>query len=131
MRSPTDLSRLIKFLTRDHWKALFDEVLGQHFGPVMREFDLREQHVQGQAAHRGRAYRRRRSCDPSICTLIAPSSVSAFPTCAGGSTITIAPRRHSKTRTERARATVLVHVEFREDEAAEAFERDFEAYTDA
>jgi hypothetical protein len=32
-------------------------VLGQHFGPVMREFDLREQHVQGQAVHRGRAYR--------------------------------------------------------------------------
>jgi hypothetical protein len=36
-----------------------------------------------------------------------------------------------ETRTERPRATVLVHVEFREDEAAEAFERDFEAYTDA
>ena len=35
-----------------------------------------------------------------------------------------------ETRTERPRATVLVHVEFREDEAAEAFERDFEAYTD-
>ena len=27
--------------------------------------------------------------------------------------------------------TVLVHVEFREDDLAEAFERDFGAYTDA
>jgi hypothetical protein len=36
-----------------------------------------------------------------------------------------------ETRTERPRATVLVHVEFREDETAEAFERFFEAYTDA
>jgi hypothetical protein len=36
-----------------------------------------------------------------------------------------------ETRTERPRATVLVHVEFREDNDAEAFERDFEAYTDA
>jgi hypothetical protein len=35
-----------------------------------------------------------------------------------------------ETKTERPRATVLVHVEFREDEAAEAFERDFGAYTD-
>jgi hypothetical protein len=35
-----------------------------------------------------------------------------------------------ETRTEKPRATVLVHVEFQESEAAEAFERDFEAYTD-
>ena len=35
-----------------------------------------------------------------------------------------------ETRTESPRATVLVHVEFRENETAEAFERDFGAYTD-
>jgi hypothetical protein len=40
MRSHTDLSRLIKFLARDEWKALFEEVLGQHFGPAMQEFGL-------------------------------------------------------------------------------------------
>lgn len=34
-------------------------------------------------------------------------------------------------RTERPRATVLVHIEFREDDDAEAFERDFGTYTDA
>ena len=33
--------------------------------------------------------------------------------------------------TERPRATVRVHVEFREDDDGEAFERDFGAYTDA
>ena len=37
-----------------------------------------------------------RSCDPSICTSIALGSATAFPTCAAGSTITIAPRRHSR-----------------------------------
>jgi len=36
-----------------------------------------------------------------------------------------------ETRTERPRATVLVHIEFREHNLAEAFERDFEVYTDA
>ena len=36
-----------------------------------------------------------------------------------------------ETRTERPRATVLVHVEFQEEHDAEAFERDFGAYTDA
>jgi hypothetical protein len=40
MRSHTDLSRLIKFLARDEWKALFEEVLGQHFGPATQEFGL-------------------------------------------------------------------------------------------
>ena len=40
MRSPSDLTRLIKFLARDDWKTLFEEVLGQHCGPAMHEFDL-------------------------------------------------------------------------------------------
>ncbi len=40
MRSHTDLSRIIKFLARDEWKALFEKVLGQHFGPAMQEFGL-------------------------------------------------------------------------------------------
>jgi hypothetical protein len=35
-----------------------------------------------------------------------------------------------ETRTEKPRATVLVHVEFQESDAAEAFELAFEAYTD-
>jgi hypothetical protein len=40
MRSQGDLTGLIKFLARDDWKSLFEEVLGEHFGPAMQEFDL-------------------------------------------------------------------------------------------
>jgi hypothetical protein len=40
MRSHNDLSRLIKFLSRDDWKSLFEEVLGEHLGPAMQKFDL-------------------------------------------------------------------------------------------
>src|SRR6267143_927604 len=35
-----DLTGLIKFLARDDWKSSFEEVLGEHFGPAMQEFDL-------------------------------------------------------------------------------------------
>ena len=40
MRSHDDLTGLIKFLARDDWKSSFEEVLGEHFGPAMQEFDL-------------------------------------------------------------------------------------------
>jgi hypothetical protein len=40
MRSQRDLTGLIKFLARDDWKSLFEEVLGEHFGPAMQAFDL-------------------------------------------------------------------------------------------
>ena len=40
MRSHGDLTGLIKFLARDDWKSSFEEVLGEHFGPAMQEFDL-------------------------------------------------------------------------------------------
>ena len=40
MRSHGDLAGLIRFLARDDWKSSFEEVLGEHFGPAMQEFDL-------------------------------------------------------------------------------------------
>ena len=40
MTTGNDLSRLMKFLERDNWAARFDEVVGEHFGPIMDEFDL-------------------------------------------------------------------------------------------
>ena len=40
MRSQSDLTGLIKFLGRDGWKSSFEEVLSEHFGPAMQEFDL-------------------------------------------------------------------------------------------
>lgn len=40
MRSHGDLTGLIKFLARDEWKAIFEEVLSEHFGPANQEFDL-------------------------------------------------------------------------------------------
>jgi hypothetical protein len=40
MRSHSDLTGLIKFLARDDWKSLFEEVMGEHFGPAMQAFDL-------------------------------------------------------------------------------------------
>jgi hypothetical protein len=40
MTTGSDLSGLMKFLGRDNWAARFDEVVGEHFGPIMDEFDL-------------------------------------------------------------------------------------------
>ncbi|HVB14971.1 MAG TPA: recombination-associated protein RdgC [Stellaceae bacterium] len=45
MRSPRDLTSLIKFLARDDWKSRFEEVLGEHFGPAMQAFDLEHEEV--------------------------------------------------------------------------------------
>jgi hypothetical protein len=45
MRSHGDLTGLIKFLARDDWKAIFEEVLGEHFGPAMQEFDLKHEGI--------------------------------------------------------------------------------------
>ena len=40
MRSPRDLTGLIKFLARDDWKTRLEDVMGEHFGPAMEAFDL-------------------------------------------------------------------------------------------
>jgi hypothetical protein len=40
MRSHCDLTGLIKFLARDDWKSSFEAVMGEHFGPAMRAFDI-------------------------------------------------------------------------------------------
>ena len=40
MRSQNDVTGLIKFIGRDDWKSCFEGVMGEHFGPAMREFDL-------------------------------------------------------------------------------------------
>ena len=45
MRSQGDLTGLIKFLARDDWKSSFEEVLGEHFGPAMRAFDLEYEEI--------------------------------------------------------------------------------------
>src|SRR5271170_6404680 len=45
MRSHGDLTGLIKFLARDDWKSSFEEVLGEHFGPAMQEFDLEYEEI--------------------------------------------------------------------------------------
>ena len=52
MRSHGDLTGLIKFLARDDWKSSFEEVLGEHFGPAMQEFDLEYEAI-GAALHSG------------------------------------------------------------------------------
>lgn len=40
MRSQNNLTGLIKFLGRDNWKSFFEEVMGEHFGPAIQEFEL-------------------------------------------------------------------------------------------
>ena len=40
MKTSHDLSGLIKFLGRDDWKDCLQDVMGDHFGPAMEEFDL-------------------------------------------------------------------------------------------
>jgi hypothetical protein len=45
MRSHGDLTGLIKFLARDDWKSSFENVLGEHFGPAMQEFDLEYEEI--------------------------------------------------------------------------------------
>jgi hypothetical protein len=45
MRSQSDLTGLIKFLGRDGWKSSFEEVLSEHFGPAMQEFDLEYEEI--------------------------------------------------------------------------------------
>lgn len=35
-----NMSALVKFLGRDDWAIEFDEVMGDHFWPVMDAFDL-------------------------------------------------------------------------------------------
>lgn len=40
-----NLSRLVKFLDRDDWALLFEEVMGDHFWPVMDEFGLDQDEI--------------------------------------------------------------------------------------
>lgn len=40
-----NLNGLIKFLSRDDWSLQFDEVMGDHFWPVMDEFGLDQQEL--------------------------------------------------------------------------------------
>lgn len=40
-----NLNGLIKFLSRDDWSVQFDEVMGDHFWPVMDEFGLDQQEL--------------------------------------------------------------------------------------
>jgi hypothetical protein len=35
-----DLSKLIKWLSREDWRPLLEEVMDEHFGPAMEAFDL-------------------------------------------------------------------------------------------
>ena len=45
MSSHNDLTGLIKFLTHDGWKSLFEEVMGEHFESAMQEFDLEYEEI--------------------------------------------------------------------------------------
>jgi hypothetical protein len=40
MRPAHDLSSLIKWLSREDWRPLLEEVMDEHFGPAMEAFDL-------------------------------------------------------------------------------------------
>lgn len=40
MRPAHELSNLIKWLAREDWKPLLEEVMSEHFGPAMAAFDL-------------------------------------------------------------------------------------------
>lgn len=40
MRPAHDLSNLIKWLSREEWRPLLEEVMGEHFGPAMEAFDV-------------------------------------------------------------------------------------------
>jgi hypothetical protein len=45
MKASHDLSGLIKFLGRDDWRFHFEEVMGDHFWPIMDEFDLDHEEI--------------------------------------------------------------------------------------
>ena len=40
MRPAHDLSNLIKWLSREEWQPLLEEVMAEHFGPAMEAFDV-------------------------------------------------------------------------------------------
>ena len=40
MRPAHDLSNLIKWLSREEWRPLLEEVMAEHFGPAMEAFDV-------------------------------------------------------------------------------------------
>ena len=40
MRPAHDLSNLIKWLSREDWRPLLEEVMAEHFGPAMEAFDV-------------------------------------------------------------------------------------------
>src|SRR5215831_8928838 len=45
MRRQHGLTGLIKFLARDDWRSSFEEVMGEHFGPVMQAFGLEYEEI--------------------------------------------------------------------------------------
>jgi hypothetical protein len=45
MKTSHDLSGLIKFIGRDDWPFHFEEVMGDHFWPIMDEFDLEHDEI--------------------------------------------------------------------------------------
>ncbi|MBS7707961.1 hypothetical protein [Chelatococcus asaccharovorans] len=45
MKASHDLSGLVKFLSRDDWAFHFEEVMGDHFWPVMDHFDLDHEEI--------------------------------------------------------------------------------------
>src|ERR671938_120087 len=47
MRPAHDLSNLIKWVSREDWRPLLEEVMDEHFGPAMAAFDLEIDEVLG------------------------------------------------------------------------------------
>jgi hypothetical protein len=45
MKTGHELTGLIKFLGRDEWKRHLDEVVAEHLGPAMEEFDLEDDEI--------------------------------------------------------------------------------------
>lgn len=45
MKAGYDLSRLIKFATREDWRDALEEALGDHFGAAMEEFGLESEEI--------------------------------------------------------------------------------------
>lgn len=45
MKTGHELTGLIKFLGRDEWKRHFEEVVAEHFGPAMEEFNLEDNEI--------------------------------------------------------------------------------------
>jgi hypothetical protein len=47
MRPADDLSNLFKWLSREDWRPLFEEVMAEHFGPAMEAFGVEFEEIDG------------------------------------------------------------------------------------